>query len=351
MNEPKLEIVSLPKLGYVKRKGITVSQEGPIKVGCLPCGKSIPLVVQPAVDGVNLVDWASSNRDFIETLLLKHRALLFRNFNVKALVEFEQFVKATSNGELLEYRDRSTPRTTQGNRIYTSTVHPADQRINLHNEGTYWLKWPSKIYFCCLSVSQQGGETPIADVRKVYQRIHPEIRDQFIEKKMMLVRNYNDGFGLTWQDVYQTNDRTEVEKYCRNNLIEFEWKDGERLRTHQIRPAVQKHPQTGELLWFNHAAFFHYTTLEANIREVLLSEFNEDGLPYNTYYGDGTAIKPTDIEHICQAYEQEKVVFTWLQGDILMLDNMSIAHGREAYIGERQVIVAMSEPFIGSDNL
>ena len=70
---------------------------------------------------------------------------------------------ATSNGELLEYRDRTTPRTTEGNRIYTATVHPADQTISPHNEGTYWIRWAMKLYFCCLKAPHRGGETPLAD--------------------------------------------------------------------------------------------------------------------------------------------------------------------------------------------
>jgi alpha-ketoglutarate-dependent taurine dioxygenase len=337
------------KLGNITRKSVALSQPELVKTDYLTSDKAIPFVVQPTVDSVNLVEWSKSNRELIEKLLLQHRAILFRGFDVNSLTNFESFVRATSNGEALEYRDRSTPRTSEGNRIYTSTVHPAEQCINLHNEGTYWIEWALKIYFCCIKTSEQGGETPIADMRKVYEHITPKIREKFMEKKMMLVRNYNDGFGLTWQDVFQTNNKSEVEKYCRENLIELEWKNGNRLRTQQIRPAIRKHPKTGEPLWFNHAAFFHYTSLEPTIRSALLSEFKEDGLPYNTYYGDGTPIEPTVIEQIHYAYAQEKVVFPWQEGNILMLDNMSVAHGREPYSGERKILVAMTEPFSSCD--
>ena len=167
---------------------------------------------------------------------------------------------------------------------------------------------------------------------------------------MMLARNYNDGFGLPWQEVYQTDDKNEVENYCRENFIEFEWKDGGRLRTRQIRPAVRKHPNTGELVWFNHAAFFHHTTLEENMREALLTEFGEDGLPYNTYYGDGTSIEASVIDQIRKAYEEEKVMFLWQEGDILMLDNMSIAHARQPYVGDRLIATAMTDAYSGNGN-
>ena len=56
----------------------------------------------------------------------------------------------------------------------------------------------------------------------------------------MYVRNYGDRLGLSWQEAFQTDDKRVVEEHCRRDSIEFEWKDENRLRTKQIRPAVQK---------------------------------------------------------------------------------------------------------------
>ena len=67
-------------------------------------------------------------------------------------------------GELLEYRDRTTPRQQVSSGIYTATDHPLERNINLQNEGTYWLAWPLKLHFCYLKVPHKGGETPIGDV-------------------------------------------------------------------------------------------------------------------------------------------------------------------------------------------
>lgn len=348
----KAKTFSGTHMPIARRKILAESQESWIKTGYLLSGKEIPFMVQPAMDGMNLIEWAEGNRAFVEELLLQHRAVLFRNFDVKSVEEFEAFVLATSDGDLLEYRDRTTPRHSEGGqseRIYISTIYPSEQHINPHNEGTYWVKWARKLYFCSLTVAEQGGETPIYDVRKVYERIDPKVRSRFIEKGWMLVRNFNDGFGLTWQEVFQTEDREAVEEYCNNNSIDFEWKGDDRLRTHSIRPAVHKHPETGEFVWFNHAAFYHYSSLEPSMREGLLAEFSEKDLPYNTCYGDGTPINPDDVEHIRAAYQEEKVIFPWQEGDILLLDNMTIAHAREPYVGDRRIVVAMTEP-VGTSN-
>jgi alpha-ketoglutarate-dependent taurine dioxygenase len=156
------------------------------------------------------------------------------------------------------------------------------------------------------------------------------------------VRNYGDGFGLPWQTVYQTEDKAEVEAHCQRSGIELEWKDGNRLRTRAVRNAVARHPDSGELCWFNHATFFHVSTLTPSIREALLEEFSEEDLPTNTYYGDGSPIEPDALDHLRSCYHAETISFPWQVGDLLMLDNMMTAHGRAPFKGERKVLVGMS---------
>lgn len=326
-----------------------VSLERAVHLRPALAGKTKPMLVEPALDGLNLADWAAGHRSELEGMLREHRALLFRGFGIASLEAFQAFVAASSEGPPLEYRDRSTPRHSMGGGIYVSTIYPADQRINLHNEGTYWMRWAQKIYFCCLLAPDWGGETPIADVRGVLARLDPEVVERFTRLGVLYVRNYNDGLGLPWQEVFQISRREEVEEYCRQNRIALEWKDGDRLRTRQKRGAIRIHPQTGEPVWFNHAAFFHITSQEPEIRETLLRDLAEEDLPFNTYYGDGSPIDPSVVAQIRDAYLAEKIVFPWQQGDVLLLDNMTVAHAREPYRGERSIVVAMTEAVESED--
>jgi alpha-ketoglutarate-dependent taurine dioxygenase len=323
------------------------SPGGPIKFGYLKHGP-LPLVIEASIGGVNLAAWAEPSRSFIEQQLLEHGAVLFRGFCVRSAPEFEQFIKAVS-GEAMKYQERSSPRSEVGGNVYTSTDYPPRQSIFPHNEHSYSRTFPARISFFCLKPAQQGGETPIADCRKILKRIATETVDKFIEKKWMYLRNYGDGYGLPWQTVFQTTDRGVVEEYCRKNLIEFEWKDQNRLRTWQVRPAVIRHPRTGELVWFNHATFFHVTTLDSRIRNALSSLFKEEDLPNNTYYGDHEPIEQSVLDQLRNAYLQETVSFTWQQGDVLMLDNMLTAHSRKPYSGPRKILVAMAEPYTRDD--
>ncbi len=327
----------------IRRQAIQLSQTELVNVERLHSDSPLPLLIQPAVEGVNLASWAASQRAWIETRLLQHGGLLFRGFGLDLLTQFEPFLQAIA-GELMAYTYRSTPRTPVQGNIYTSTEYPATQSIPLHNEMAYARQWPLKIGFSCLTAAPQGGATPIADSRRVLTRIDVRIRQQFSQKQVMYVRNYSDRLDLPWQTVFQTEDRTQVEAYCQAAGIEWEWLKADHLRTRQVCQAIAPHPHTGEAVWFNQAHLFHVASLDPSARNALLAVCSPQDLPRNAYYGDGSEIEPAAIAQIRQAYEQEARVFPWQDGDILLLDNMLVAHGRTPFAGERRVLVGMAEP-------
>lgn len=340
---------SKPSMPAMKRKSISVTQEALVKTGYLQPEQTLPVVIEPTLEGINLLDWAPQNRAQIDELLLQHGGILFRNFQIGGVPEFEQFIERVAEGGLLTYTYRSTPRSQVSGNIYTSTEYPADEHIPMHNEMSYTSSWPLKIWFYCVKAAEQGGETPIADSHKVYQRIDPAIRERFAEKKVMYVRNYGHGIDLPWETVFQTDDRSEVEAFCRANQIAFEWLSPEHLRTRQVCQAVARHPKTGRPLWFNQAHLFHVSSLKPEVRDALLAVLAEEDLPRNTYYGDGAPIEPEVLEHIRDAFQQEMVVFPWQEGDLMMLDNMAVAHGRSPFVGSRKTVVGMAEAFTSED--
>jgi len=326
------------------RRPVSGAPENLIKIEHVAEGQSLPLLIKPAIEGVNLIQWSQNNRQFIEAQLCKYGGLLFRNFDVKEVADFERFVQATSH-ELLSYQERSSPRSRISGNIYTSTDYPAGQRIFLHNENSYQHIFPMKIFFFCVTPPESGGETPIADCRGVLRRIDPAIQQRFKGKGgWKLVRNFGDDMGLSWQTTFQTTNEAEVERYCQNAGIGTEWNEG-RLRTSQVRPVIATHPTTAENVWFNHATFFHVSTLEPAVQQALLAQYKEEELPNHTYYGDGSPIEPLVLAQLRDAYLQETTMFQWQRGDILMLDNMLVAHGREPFSGPRKIVVGMADPF------
>lgn len=306
-------------------------------------GGALPLVLEPAIDDVDLRAWACASRDHVQSLLCRHGGILFRNFSVPSLDHYEQIAQALCQ-ELIEYGERSSPRTQLTGRIYTSTDHPNDQPIHLHNEQSYTLNWPMKILFHCVLPSGTGGATPIADCRRIYARLDPALLEEFGRRQVLYTRNYGDGLGLSWQAVFRTNVPGEVEAHCRNAGIEWEWRDRGRLRTRQVRPAIRRHPATGEMLWFNHALFFHFSSLSSATQADILAVLDREDVPFDTSYGDGGRFDEPTLAALRQAYSAEMTRFTWRAGDILLLDNMLVCHGREPFTGRREVVVAMGDP-------
>jgi alpha-ketoglutarate-dependent taurine dioxygenase len=233
--------------------------------------------------------------------------------------------------------NRSSPRTEIVGKIYTSTDHPSDQAINMHNELSYSHEWPGKIMFCCLRPSETGGETPIADSRKVWAALSTATRAQFAEKGVMYVRRLGGGLGLTWQEVFQTSQRSAVEEECHRHDMDLTWQPNDRLLLRWKRPAIKQHPVTGEWVWFNHALFFSAASLD----EIIASTLGHDNIPFNTCYGDGSPIPAPVIAEINQAFKTAIVKFKWQKGDVLYLDNHLMAHGREPFTGERKIAVIM----------
>ncbi|WP_192364679.1 TauD/TfdA family dioxygenase [Mesorhizobium mediterraneum] len=341
-----LKTPSSRSFAAVRPKAVRVSSSDLVRMSALGVG-ALPVVLEPAADGVDLRAWAQANGEQTERLLHSHGGILFRGFGVASLEAYEQITHALCH-EIIEYGERSSPRTRLSGRVYTSTDHPSDQPILLHNEQSYTLNWPLKIFFHCVVSAATGGATPIADSRRIYQRLDAALVDEFRRRQVLYVRNYGDGLGLPWQEAFQTTDRSQVEAHCRAQEIEWHWRDGDRLRTRQIRPAVRPHPVTGEDLWFNHALFFHFTSLAPAAQASILGVLNRDEVPFDTFYGDGGSIETATLAALRQAYDTETMRFDWQPGDILMLDNMLACHGREPFTGQRKIVVTMGDPFRSS---
>ncbi len=333
---------SLGRIGAIQPRKVLAGQSL-VHESSLAPGQMFPMVLESCTPGVDLLAWARESQGYIERNLLDRGGILFRGFGPQSPATFEGFINVVS-GEALEYRERSSPRSAVAGNIYTSTEHPPDQHIFLHNENSYAGTWPLKVFFCCVTAAQKGGETPICDVRRVYQRIPTNIRERFEHKGVMYVRNFSNSIGLSWKTVFQTEDRAKVEEYCRNAGYQFEWRESDRLRTRRVAPAVATHPQTGDRVWFNHAAFFHVSTLEPAVRDALRVQFADEDLPNQTYYGDGAPIEDATLDAIREAYSAETIKFSWRPGDVLVLDNMLAAHGRTPYMGPRKILVGMATP-------
>jgi alpha-ketoglutarate-dependent taurine dioxygenase len=329
----------------MRRRKLSLSGEALVKTSFLQTDQTIPLVFEPALPGIDLAEWAAGNLEFLETQLLRHGAILFRGFPVQTVNAFRNFASVAAPNPV-NYIEGSSPRTLIGDKVYTSTEYPAGFSISMHSELSYAHRWPGKLLFYCQTPPSSGGETPIADNRKLLASLDPALVERFERLGVRYMRNLRGdrGPGLSWQAVFETDDRDVVEGYCREGNVEFSWKADGGLWTSQDRPATGRHPATGERIWFNQADQWHPSNLGRELAQALYQVASEADLPINAYYGDGAPFDPIDLDKIREAYDGVRVLFPWRQGDTLLLDNMLTAHGRMPFTGPRKVLVAMGSP-------
>jgi len=290
----------------------------------------------------DLPAWCIEQRSQLSELRQRHGGVLLRGFEVGGVAGLQKVLAALGD-EPMPYVERSSPRTRVGENVYTSTEYTASQTIPPHNENSYAHQWPLHIAFHCRVPASTGGETPIVDCRRVLASLDAAIVDRFRERGLLYVRNYHPGLGLAWNEVFGVETPAEVEDCCRRAGYRFEWSSSGVLRTWRRTPAIVLHPRTQERTWFNHGAFFHVSTLPQEISRGLLHRFAPEELPNHCFYGDGGAIEAETVAHISEAYRANTFTFAWRAEDLLLLDNMLMAHGRRPFSGQRSVLVSICD--------
>merc|ERR1719221_714616 len=100
---------------------------------------------------------------------------------------------------------------------------------------------------------------------------------------------------------------------------------------------INTHPVTGQPVWFcnlhNHSRYLR-DRRECSVPEVGMTD---------VFYGDLSQIPPADVEHINEVCERNIVPIMMKRGDVILLDNYRVLHGRKTFKGERKHAVTWFE--------
>lgn len=333
-----------------------------VRTSNFPGKPNLPLVVEPesSPSCAALVTWTATNAEWMSAHLLRHGGLLFRGFDVRTPEDFEQFAGLIAP-RFLDYSRGTSPRSKVHGKVYTSTEAPPRVPIPLHCELAYVDHYPDRICFFCETAPTSGGQTPIADMRQVYLALDPNVRRRFEERGLKIIQNVPAVKSFRnyriWQEMFATEERAEVERACAAQGVTARWKPDGTLQLINIRPATIEHPQTGEKVWFNSAHNFHdswswefrrsgrplFAFLARLIERRRRRRLAPEDYPNHCTFADGGEIPVEDIAHIRQTLWDHAVLFDWQPGDVLVLDNLRIAHGRMPYRGARRILVAMGQ--------
>lgn len=369
----------------------SVTSPGPndISISLLPSDnsdeafKSYPLVISPKSDDQKSKEFLSlfveSNQAWINDMMLRYGAMLFRGFSLVTAQDVEDVLLSYDPNLNNEYRGTS-PRHTQGNTefVFSAAEVPSHYPIAQHLEMSFLPQPPKQLYFSALKAPEAvGGETALADFRKVYQDIPKQLREKLQSKKLRYTRTqkkvgerftHDVAAMLSWSDVFGTQEKAEVEALAAQESMPMRW-EGPKQDTFVSEfeaEAFQRHPKTGEAAWFNHAQVFHWTSFPAelfaafrrtrDLRYLMRALFTgvisylkygllRQKMALHVAFGDGTPLSILEMHQIRKAVHDNTIYNRWQQGDLVMIDNFSTSHGRQpTYDKGRNVVVAWSDP-------
>lgn len=295
--------------------------------------------VEPTAEG--LCEYLSGSAK-LDDALVENKAVVFRGFGVT-----ESTVENVMNHLLpnrLAYVHGNSPRTKVGKNIYTSTEYPPEFTISMHNELSYAHHWPARLMFFCALADMTGGATPVVDAQLWLESLDDHVRADFADG-VVYRQNLHGGYGLgkSWQETFETKDRDEVERFLAGTAATWEWTADDGLRIAQTRAATTRHPVTGAEVWFSQADQWHTATLGDETAKAMAEVLDEADLPQSVTFADG---RPIPAEYVTQIRDRgldNAVDVDWRQGDVLLIDNVLVGHGRRPFNGKRRVLVAMSD--------
>jgi alpha-ketoglutarate-dependent taurine dioxygenase len=287
--------------------------------------------------------WAAERRDALRAVVADHGSVLVRGLGLRDAAEVAAVFQRLTTTGLMTEREAFAARQVYSDGVYSSSKWPPNQPMCMHHELSYTLEFPGMMLFACLGAASAGGATGVADSPTVLNALPAALVQRFEREGWLLTRTYNDDIGASYADAFGTEDRAAVESYCRANAIEFEWQPDGELRTRQRRSAVVRHPITGRRCWFNQIAFLNEWTMDPEVHEYLVDVYGEDGLPFNTRFGNGDPIGQDVVELLTGIYDAHTAREPWQAGDLMLVDNIRSAHSREAFEGPREVLVGMAD--------
>lgn len=304
-----------------------------------------PFEVTPADAGVAAT--AEALAEYLDSidlaaLLVREKAVVFRGFHVPA--DGLDPVLDRLLPRRLAYVHGNSPRTKVGANVYTSTEYPQEYTISMHNEMSYAHAWPTRLAFYCAVAPETGGATPVVDAALWLESLDPEVREAF-KDGVRYTQNLHGGRGLgkSWQDTFETEDRGEVDVFLKEAGADWSWGPGDSLKISQLQHSTVRHPVTGTEVWFNQSDQWHPASLGDETAKALAQIMPADELPQSVTFADGSPIPDEYVLQVRDRGLEHAVNCDWQEGDLMLIDNLLVGHGRRPFTGPRRILVAMSD--------
>lgn len=365
----------------------------------VPTGeKQTPLVIEPlhSRDATFLQEFLASHSSALMEDIAAHGAVLLRGFDVTSPADFERQVLSIRgmqgmNEVLMSEKGRDV---VDGTRfvLYTNANFKTGGTLDsavFHNENYYVPDVPRFISFYCGTPSWLGGETGLLNTAQLYADLPGTLQEK-LERQPFAVREYRvaemvERYGFSTEEILD---------FCARHGIRTRTRNGQ---PHIViyKPSVIEHPTTHEralvmnisgelnrvgfktatdkafaadyagIPWLLHRVYWRHPQAMWNIRLTvklfvsprrawpfvaikvdrvfrrfpLFRKFRP-APPGGPAQGDprvGELFDSQDLELVAHAMRRRYSSFTWKRGDVLVIDNLKVAHAGMPGFGPRNL--------------
>lgn len=302
-----------------------------------------PLVIghtSGAASMADVTDWVQATSADHLAALAVHGAILFRGFPVTDAHDFDAFIRAFGL-ESFTYEESlsNAVRVNKTDLVFTANEAPPDVSIYLHHEMAQTPLFPSRLFFCCTQAPAVHGETPIcrSDITLLeLEKVDPDFvaRCEELGVRYSNTMPGNDdpesGQGRSWRSTLGADTKNTAEARLEKLGYSYEWLDDGSLRATTPRLPAVRTLVDGRRVFFNQliAAFRGWKDSR-----------NEPSKSIR--FGNDEEIPVASMQAAIDISDRLSFDLAWQAGDVALIDNFLVMHGRRPFEGKRTVLASL----------
>ncbi|WP_248277173.1 TauD/TfdA family dioxygenase [Brasilonema octagenarum] len=335
--------------------------------------KELPLVIEPVKEKSFAVLKAllKESAQWFNKQLDTYGAILFRGFEVEGAEQFQKALELLNIELESVYHFGSAHRVRITEKVFTSSEAPPDVIIAPHNELNMVPVRPGVLAFFCQVQPDLYGETPIINTEKLFYDLSPSLQHKIGNFPQQFVRYVpNHLLEMVFEDL----SPEEITKLLQEQGFDFNWEEDGSISFECSYIPLFSHPRTSRLCfglsivdclvsreWYRNIGQrysfkqrLYYNLLPAklykNIQQratttaTVVDGSQKRTSTLNAYFlnkdGQSTNMTEAEAKELGQAEWKNAVIFQWKQGDILVIDNLQVAHSRLNTKLKRKILTA-----------
>ena len=270
-------------------------------------------------------DWTALLDRALLPAVEEHGYVLARGFEIDT-ERFDRIVRSSSSALTLD-----PARVFHGSAAQLVDSGHHDMGLHLENGATPYA--PDLLWFCCLKAASSGSQTTICDGQRAYAEMDPEVRDAFARTPIRYERRVDAqmwrrlaAFMSGRSDPAQATV-TDLYEQCRPGAqVEIELLDDDSVRYVFDVRVVDRTRWSATPAWAS---------------SLLGPSYNYE--PPTITFADGAPIPQEYVAECERATAAVTEEIAWQNGDLVLIDNSRVMHGRRAITDpDRTILNAQS---------